>query len=117
MTSEELFTSVWGPEYRTDRKSYGKHCSPPSELEDDAANSQTYRHTLGLGYLMPPLRTEHARGFVWLVRRFSLLMRNAPAEIICNILREKQVQSSRSCFSREALIAAGVTSMILPCAV
>lgn len=56
MTSEDLLTSVWGPEYRTDKEILWVSIARlRQKLEDD---SHTPKHIVtrsGFGYLMPPL--------------------------------------------------------------
>jgi len=56
LTSEELLTSVWGPEYKTDKEILWVSIARlRQKLEEDA---HTPRHIVtrsGLGYLMPPV--------------------------------------------------------------
>lgn len=56
MTSEDLLTSVWGPEYRTDKEILWVSIARlRQKLEDD---SHTPKHIVtrsGFGYLMPPI--------------------------------------------------------------
>jgi len=58
LTSEELLTSVWGPEYKTDKEilwvSIARLCQ---KLEDDPHNPKHIVTRSGLGYLMPPIET------------------------------------------------------------
>ena len=56
MTSEELLTSVWGPEYRTDKEILWVSIARlRQKLEDDAHSPKHIVTRSGLGYLMPPL--------------------------------------------------------------
>jgi len=58
LTSEELLTSVWGPEYKTDKEILWVSIARlRQKLEEDA---HTPRHIVtrsGLGYLMPPIES------------------------------------------------------------
>jgi len=58
LTSEELLTSVWGPEYKTDKEILWVSIARlRQKLEEDA---HTPRHIVtrsGLGYLMPPVES------------------------------------------------------------
>ncbi len=56
MTSEELLTSVWGPEYRTDKEILWVSIARlRQKLEDDAHTPKHIVTRSGLGYLMPPI--------------------------------------------------------------
>jgi DNA-binding response OmpR family regulator len=56
MTSEELLTSVWGPEYRSDKEILWVSIARlRQKLEDDAHTPKHIVTRSGLGYLMPPL--------------------------------------------------------------
>ena len=56
MSSEELLTSVWGPEYRTDKEILWVSIARlRQKLEDDAHNPKHIVTRSGLGYLMPPI--------------------------------------------------------------
>ncbi len=56
MSSEELLTSVWGPEYRTDKEILWVSIARlRQKLEDDAHNPKHIVTHSGLGYLMPPI--------------------------------------------------------------
>ena len=56
MSSEELLTSVWGPEYRTDKEILWVSIARlRQKLEDDAHNPRHIVTRSGLGYLMPPV--------------------------------------------------------------
>lgn len=56
LTSEELLTSVWGPEYKTDKEILWVSIARlRQKLEDDPHNPRHIVTRSGLGYLMPPL--------------------------------------------------------------
>ena len=56
MSSEELLTSVWGPEYRTDKEILWVSIARlRQKLEDDAHSPKHIVTRSGLGYLMPPI--------------------------------------------------------------
>ncbi|MFZ5880693.1 MAG: response regulator transcription factor [Chloroflexota bacterium] len=56
MTSEELLTSVWGPEYKADKEILWVSIARlRQKLEDDAHNPKHIVTRSGLGYLMPPI--------------------------------------------------------------
>jgi DNA-binding response OmpR family regulator len=56
MTSEELLTSVWGPEYRSDKEILWVSIARlRQKLEDDAHTPKHIVTRSGLGYLMPPI--------------------------------------------------------------
>ena len=56
LTSEELLTSVWGPEYKTDKEILWVSIARlRQKLEDDPHNPKHIVTRSGLGYLMPPL--------------------------------------------------------------
>lgn len=58
LTSEELLTSVWGPEYKTDKEILWVSIARlRQKLEDDPHNPRHIVTRSGLGYLMPPLET------------------------------------------------------------
>jgi DNA-binding response OmpR family regulator len=60
MTAEELLTSVWGPEYKTDKEILWVSIARlRQKLEDEAHNPKHIVTRSGLGYLMPP--TEEAK--------------------------------------------------------
>jgi DNA-binding response OmpR family regulator len=55
LTSEELLTSVWGPEYKSDKEILWVSIARlRQKLEDDAHNPHHIVTRSGLGYLMPP---------------------------------------------------------------
>jgi len=55
MSSEELLTSVWGPEYRSDKEILWVSIARlRQKLEDDAHSPKHIVTRSGLGYLMPP---------------------------------------------------------------
>jgi DNA-binding response OmpR family regulator len=55
LTSEELLTSVWGPEYKTDKEILWVSIARlRQKLEDDAHSPHHIVTRSGLGYLMPP---------------------------------------------------------------
>ncbi len=56
LTSEELLTSVWGPEYKNDKEILWVSIARlRQKLEEDAHNPRHIVTRSGLGYLMPPL--------------------------------------------------------------
>ncbi len=56
MSSEELLTSVWGPEYRSDKEILWVSIARlRQKLEDDAHTPKHIVTRSGLGYLMPPI--------------------------------------------------------------
>jgi DNA-binding response OmpR family regulator len=56
MSSEDLLTSVWGPEYRTDKEILWVSIARlRQKLEDDAHSPIHIVTRSGLGYLMPPI--------------------------------------------------------------
>jgi DNA-binding response OmpR family regulator len=56
LTSEELLTSVWGAEYKTDKEILWVSIARlRQKLEEDAHNPHHIVTRSGLGYLMPPL--------------------------------------------------------------
>jgi len=56
LSSEELLTSVWGPEYRTDKEILWVSIARlRQKLEDDAHSPKHIVTRSGLGYLMPPI--------------------------------------------------------------
>ncbi len=58
MTSEELLTSVWGPEYKTDKEILWVSIARlRQKLEEDAHNPKHIVTRSGLGYLMPPVES------------------------------------------------------------
>jgi DNA-binding response OmpR family regulator len=55
LTSEELLTSVWGPEYKTDKEILWVSIARlRQKLEEDPHNPRHIVTRSGLGYLMPP---------------------------------------------------------------
>jgi DNA-binding response OmpR family regulator len=57
LTSEELLTNVWGPEYRDDKEILWVSVSRlRQKLEDDPKNPQHIVTRSGLGYTMPSLK-------------------------------------------------------------
>jgi two-component system, OmpR family, KDP operon response regulator KdpE len=55
LTSEDLLTSVWGPEYKTDKEILWVSIARlRQKLEEDAHNPKHIVTRSGLGYLMPP---------------------------------------------------------------
>jgi DNA-binding response OmpR family regulator len=55
LTSEDLLTSVWGPEYKSDKEILWVSIARlRQKLEDDAHNPHHIVTRSGLGYLMPP---------------------------------------------------------------
>lgn len=58
LTSEDLLTSVWGPEYKSDKEILWVSIARlRQKLEDDAHNPHHIVTRSGLGYLMPPKET------------------------------------------------------------
>jgi len=58
MTSEELLTSVWGPEYKNEKEILWVSIARlRQKLEEDAHNPKHIVTRSGLGYLMPPLES------------------------------------------------------------
>jgi DNA-binding response OmpR family regulator len=56
MTAEELLTSVWGPEYKTDKEILWVSIARlRQKLEDEAHSPRHIVTRSGLGYLMPPI--------------------------------------------------------------
>jgi len=56
LTSEQLLTNVWGPEYREDKEILWVSISRlRQKLEDDPKNPQHIVTRSGLGYTMPPV--------------------------------------------------------------
>ncbi len=56
LTSEDLLTSVWGPEYKTDKEILWVSIARlRQKLEDDAHNPRHIVTRSGLGYFMPPI--------------------------------------------------------------
>lgn len=56
LTSEELLTSVWGPEYKNDKEILWVSIARlRQKLEQDAHNPRHIVTRSGLGYLMPPI--------------------------------------------------------------
>lgn len=56
LTSEELLTSVWGPEYKGDKEILWVSIARlRQKLEDDAHNPRHIVTRSGLGYFMPPV--------------------------------------------------------------
>ena len=56
LTSEDLLTSVWGPEYKTDKEILWVSIARlRQKLEDDPHNPKHIVTRSGLGYLMPPI--------------------------------------------------------------
>jgi DNA-binding response OmpR family regulator len=56
LTSEQLLTDVWGPEYRDDKEILWVSISRlRQKLESDPKNPQHIQTRSGLGYTMPPL--------------------------------------------------------------
>jgi DNA-binding response OmpR family regulator len=55
LTSEDLLTSVWGPEYKSDKEILWVSIARlRQKLEDDPHNPRHIVTRSGLGYLMPP---------------------------------------------------------------
>ena len=58
LTSEDLLTSVWGTEYKTDKEILWVSIARlRQKLEEDAHNPAHIVTRSGLGYLMPPLES------------------------------------------------------------
>ncbi len=58
LTSEELLTSVWGPEYKSDKEILWVSIARlRQKLEEDAHNPRHIVTRSGLGYLMPPIES------------------------------------------------------------
>ncbi|MBI5935154.1 MAG: response regulator transcription factor [Chloroflexi bacterium] len=58
LTSEDLLTSVWGPEYKTDKEILWVSIARlRQKLEDDPHNPKHIVTRSGLGYLMPPMES------------------------------------------------------------
>jgi DNA-binding response OmpR family regulator len=58
LTSEELLTSVWGPEYKSDKEILWVSIARlRQKLEDDSHNPRHIVTRSGLGYLMPPIES------------------------------------------------------------
>ena len=58
MTSEELLTSVWGPEYKSEKEILWVSIARlRQKLEEDAHSPKHIVTRSGLGYLMPPLES------------------------------------------------------------
>ena len=58
LTSEDLLTSVWGPEYKSDKEILWVSIARlRQKLEDDPHNPRHIVTRSGLGYLMPPTET------------------------------------------------------------
>jgi len=58
LTSEDLLSSVWGPEYKLDKEILWVSIARlRQKLEDDAHNPKHIVTRSGLGYLMPPLES------------------------------------------------------------
>jgi len=56
LTSEELLTGVWGPEYKSDKEILWVSIARlRQKLEDDAHNPRHIVTRSGLGYFMPPV--------------------------------------------------------------
>jgi DNA-binding response OmpR family regulator len=56
LTSEELLSSVWGPEYKNDKEILWVSIARlRQKLETDAHNPKHIVTRSGLGYIMPPL--------------------------------------------------------------
>jgi len=56
LTSEDLLTSVWGPEYKSDKEILWVSIARlRQKLEGDAHNPRHIVTRSGLGYLMPPI--------------------------------------------------------------
>jgi DNA-binding response OmpR family regulator len=56
LTSEDLLTSVWGPEYKADKEILWVSIARlRQKLEEDAHNPKHIVTRSGLGYLMPPI--------------------------------------------------------------
>jgi DNA-binding response OmpR family regulator len=58
LTSEDLLTEVWGPEYKSDREILWVSIARlRQKLEDDAHNPRHVVTRSGLGYFMPPIES------------------------------------------------------------
>jgi DNA-binding response OmpR family regulator len=58
LSAEDLLTSVWGPEYRSDKEILWVSIARlRQKLEDDAHNPKHIVTRSGLGYLMPPIES------------------------------------------------------------
>jgi DNA-binding response OmpR family regulator len=58
LTAEELLTSVWGPEYKTDKEILWVSIARlRQKLEEDSHNPRHIVTRAGLGYFMPPTET------------------------------------------------------------
>ena len=58
LTSEELLTSVWGPEYKTDKEILWVSIARlRQKLEDDPHSPKHIVTRSGLGYMMPPVES------------------------------------------------------------
>ena len=58
LTSEELLTGVWGPEYKSDKEILWVSIARlRQKLEDDAHNPRHIVTRSGLGYFMPPVES------------------------------------------------------------
>jgi DNA-binding response OmpR family regulator len=63
MSAEELLTSVWGPEYKTDKEILWVSIARlRQKLEDEAHNPRHIVTRSGLGYLMPPVEEGRPAG-------------------------------------------------------
>jgi DNA-binding response OmpR family regulator len=61
MSAEELLTSVWGPEYKTDKEILWVSIARlRQKLEDEAHSPRHIVTRSGLGYLMPPIEEGKA---------------------------------------------------------
>jgi two-component system, OmpR family, KDP operon response regulator KdpE len=61
LSAEELLTSVWGPEYKTDKEILWVSIARlRQKLEDEAHNPRHIVTRSGLGYLMPPIESTAA---------------------------------------------------------
>lgn len=59
LTSEELLTSVWGVEYRSDKEILWVSIARlRQKLEDESHSPKHIVTRSGLGYLMPPMEEE-----------------------------------------------------------
>ncbi len=59
LTSEELLTSVWGPEYKGEKEILWVSIARlRQKLEDDAHNPRHIVTRSGLGYFMPPVESQ-----------------------------------------------------------
>jgi DNA-binding response OmpR family regulator len=58
LSSEELLTGVWGPEYKSDKEILWVSIARlRQKLEDDAHNPRHILTRSGLGYFMPPVES------------------------------------------------------------